>query len=156
MQSYRGSLNFQALGIGPEVIDRYFSMTASRIGGIGIRELAVETAIRHAAAFTRNETDPGLSSGGFVQWRKDGEYHMINPETVCLLQQAVRSGDYGLSMTGAGAPARFAVFWSLFRPRTPFRSKRSNRSNESYDDSKPVRCPTDPSAAKHTRPWRSR
>ncbi|MDD3959259.1 MAG: glutamate synthase large subunit [Oscillospiraceae bacterium] len=96
MQSYRGSQNFEALGIGPEVIDRYFSMTASRIGGIGIREIAVETAIRHAAAFTRNETDPGLSSGGFVQWRKDGEYHMINPETVCLLQQAVRSGDYEL------------------------------------------------------------
>ncbi len=96
MQSYRGSQIFEALGIGAEVIDRYFTMTTSRIGGIGISEIAEETALRHDAAFSPNDTDPGLSSGGFFQWRKDGEYHLINPETVILLQQAVRAGDYEL------------------------------------------------------------
>jgi len=96
MQSYRGSQNFEALGIGPEVVERYFTNTTSRIGGIGLPEIAGETAMRHAAAFTSNRTDPGLSSGGNFQWRKDGEYHLINPETVVLLQQAVRAGDYEL------------------------------------------------------------
>lgn len=96
VRSYRGSQNFEALGIGPEVIDRYFTMTTSRIGGIGLREIAEETARRHAAAFCENNTDPGLESGGFAQWRSDGEYHRVNPKTVGLLQRAVRSGDYAL------------------------------------------------------------
>ncbi|MBN1776438.1 MAG: glutamate synthase subunit alpha, partial [Clostridiales bacterium] len=78
------------------VIERYFTKTTSRIGGIGLEEIAEETAMRHVAAFGDNETDPGLESGGYIQWRNNGEYHLINPETVGLLQQATRTGDYEL------------------------------------------------------------
>lgn len=111
VRSYRGSQIFEALGIGSDVIDQYFTMTASRIGGIGLREIAEETAQRHSAAFFENKTDPGLDSGGIAQWRSDGEYHRINPETVGLLQRAVRSGDYELfkkysaAMNAAGRSA---------------------------------------------------
>ena len=94
IQSYQGAQIFEALGIGSEVIDRYFTSTPSRIGGIGLDEIAKEADIRHRAAYAANNPDEGLETGGVYQWRKDGEYHLFNPMTVHLLQQSVRTGDY--------------------------------------------------------------
>ena len=94
IQSYRGAQIFEALGIGKNVIDTYFTSTPSRIGGIGLDEIAHECNMRHAAAFAPCNPDQGLEAGGQYQWRKDGEYHQFNPMTVHLLQQSVRNGDY--------------------------------------------------------------
>ena len=94
IQSYRGAQIFEALGIGKQVIDTYFTSTPSRIGGIDLDDIASESAMRHTAAFSSNSTNQGLESGGFFQWRKDGEYHQFNPLTIHLLQQAVRTGEY--------------------------------------------------------------
>ena len=96
VKSYQGAQIFEALGIGEEVIDKYFTSTASRIGGIGIDEIAKEVDQRMEAAFMTSETQPGLATGGVYQWRKDGEYHMFNPKTIYQLQNAVRKGDYAL------------------------------------------------------------
>ena len=96
VKSYQGAQIFEAVGIGEEVIDEYFTATASRIGGIGLDEIAKETDMRMQDAFDKSELQSGLETGGNYQWRKDGEYHMFNPKTIYSLQKAVRQGDYNL------------------------------------------------------------
>jgi len=96
LQSYAGAQLFEAAGIGPELMDRCFRGSPSRIGGIGLEQLARQRLESHRQAYTEQ---PGanpriLPSGGFYKWRRDGEAHAWNPETVSLLQQAVRSGSY--------------------------------------------------------------
>jgi glutamate synthase (ferredoxin) len=97
VQSYRGAQIFEAVGIGEEVIDKYFTRTASRIGGIGLAEIEQESIMRHDSAFKgvkieRDTLDPGSN----FSWRKDGEEHLYNPETIYLLQRAVREDNYQL------------------------------------------------------------
>ncbi len=95
VQSYQGAQIFEAVGLSAALVDRYFTGTPSRIGGIGIEDLAVEVEERHAAAFDERAPDYGtLPIGGDWQWRKEGEYHLYNPESVHLLQRACREGDY--------------------------------------------------------------
>ena len=95
LQSYRGAQIFEAVGLNKAFIRPYFNWTASRIGGIGIDTVAAEVLQRHERAFpTRGREDSELESGGEYQWRRDGEYHLFNPETVFKLQHATRSGRY--------------------------------------------------------------
>ena len=94
IQSYQGAQIFEAVGIGRELIDRCFTATPSRIGGIGLAEIAATTGGRWAAACADPAVNPGLPTGGHYHWRSNGEYHQFNPMTVHLLQQSVRSGDY--------------------------------------------------------------
>ena len=97
IQSYQGAQIFEAIGIHQEVIDRYFTLTPSRIGGIDFEAIATESLARHTAAYDDRQAGPAvLESGGVNQWRKDGEYHLFNPETVHLLQYATREGNYNL------------------------------------------------------------
>lgn len=92
---YQGAQVFEALGISQKVIDRYFTGTVSRIEGLQITHIADETAKRHKKAYDQTSSDPLKSTGQF-QYKKDGEYHMYNPETIHLFQLAVRNGDYEL------------------------------------------------------------
>jgi len=95
IQSYRGAQIFESLGIKQSVIDKYFKGTASRVEGIGLEVIARETLLRHARAFpVRGGQEPVLDSGGEYQWRKEGEDHLFNPETVHLLQKSTRTNDY--------------------------------------------------------------
>jgi glutamate synthase domain-containing protein 2/glutamate synthase domain-containing protein 1/glutamate synthase domain-containing protein 3 len=95
IQSYRGAQIFEAIGLGKEVIDRYFTWTASRIGGIGLDIIARESLARHRKAYPERLINGHvLDPGGQYQYRKDGEFHLFNPETVHKLQYAVRTGDY--------------------------------------------------------------
>lgn len=94
VQSYQGAQIFEAVGISKEVIDRYFTKTASRIDGIGLDVIAGEVLIRHKNAFDERNTDEVLETGGQYQWRRDGEYHLYNPETIHKLQLACRTNDY--------------------------------------------------------------
>lgn len=97
IQSYRGAQIFEAIGINQSVIDNYFTWTPSRIEGIGLDEIAEETKIRHISAFDERAVDSDtLESGGAYQWRKDGEFHLFNPESVHKLQASCRNGDYEL------------------------------------------------------------
>ena len=91
IQSYTGAQIFEAVGLAPELIDAHFPGTASRIGGIGIDVLARETLDRHARAYPRTHEDL-LPVGGIYAWRREGEHHMWNPESIALLQHAVRHG----------------------------------------------------------------
>jgi glutamate synthase (NADPH) large chain len=97
--SYTGAQVFEALGLGRAVIDDYFTGTSSRLGGVGLDVLAEEVATRHRVAFPATATADGrahrgLETGGEYQWRRDGELHLFNPDTVFLLQHATRSRRY--------------------------------------------------------------
>jgi glutamate synthase (ferredoxin) len=97
VQSYRGAQIFEALGLGRDLVDRYFCWTASRLGGIGLEEIARETQMRHDAAYTaRTGKAPDLDLGGRYKWRRQGELHLMDAEHVALLQQAVNTGDFKL------------------------------------------------------------
>jgi glutamate synthase (NADPH/NADH) large chain len=93
LRSYHGAQTFEAIGLGREVIDRYFSGTDSRIGGIGLEEIAREALMRHRKAYV--EKPRGLESDGVYSYRKGGEKHAWNPEAIYLLQWACRANDYG-------------------------------------------------------------
>ena len=97
LQSYRGAQIFEAVGLDKTFVNRYFTWTASRLGGIGIDMVAEEVTRRHRRAFPeRGREDDTLDTGGEYQWRRDGEYHLFNPETVFKLQHATRSGQYDI------------------------------------------------------------
>ncbi len=97
IQSYRAAQIFEAIGLAKDFVDRYFTWTASRIGGIGIDVVAAEVLLRHHRAFPdRPLGEPELDWGGEYQWRRDGEYHLFNPETVFKLQHATRAKQYAV------------------------------------------------------------
>ncbi len=97
IKSYRGAQIFEALGIGKEVIDKYFTWTDSRIGGIGLDTIAEEAKLRHRRAYPRYHTNGQvLDEGGQYKWRKGSEYHAYNPKTIHTLQLATKNGDYDL------------------------------------------------------------
>ncbi|MDR2492078.1 MAG: glutamate synthase subunit alpha, partial [Coriobacteriales bacterium] len=96
VRSYHGAQVFEALGIAPEVIDRYFTGTVSRIGGVVLGDIELEAKARHADAFSPTTRRQPVGPGGDYKWRRDGEYHLLNPESIYYLQQAVRRGDYEL------------------------------------------------------------
>jgi glutamate synthase domain-containing protein 2/glutamate synthase domain-containing protein 1/glutamate synthase domain-containing protein 3 len=89
IQSYCGAQIFEAVGLERELIDRHFTGTASRIGGIGLDQLSTEAMERHFRAYPRTDRDL-LPVGGVLQWRRDGERHMWNPDTISKLQHSVR------------------------------------------------------------------
>jgi glutamate synthase (NADPH) large chain len=120
--SYRGAQAFEAIGLDKELIDTYFTGTTSRIGGVGIDELAREALTRHNRAWPGSEW-PLLPVGGLYAWRRDGERHGWNPETVTLLQQAARgeNGDgheaYESFRERADGGQRGLTLRGLMRPR---------------------------------------
>ncbi|MEO9138497.1 MAG: glutamate synthase large subunit, partial [Jatrophihabitans sp.] len=97
IQSYTGAQVFEAFGLAQPLVDEYFGGTPSRLGGIGLTEIAAETEKRHEAAYPLVDTTRAhrrLDVGGEYQWRREGELHLFNPETVFLLQHATRSRQY--------------------------------------------------------------
>jgi glutamate synthase (ferredoxin) len=97
LQSYCGAQVFEAVGLDRAFVDKYFTRTVSRIGGVGIDVIAEEVRRRHAKAFAvRDSGEHDLEWGGEYQWRRDGEVHLFNPETVYKLQHATRHGQYAI------------------------------------------------------------
>lgn len=95
IMSYRGAQIFEAVGLSHELVEDYFTGTTSRLGGVGLDVVAAETAARHAEAYPpsgNNQPHQALTTGGEYQWRRDGEEHLFDPETVFRLQHATRSG----------------------------------------------------------------
>jgi glutamate synthase domain-containing protein 2/glutamate synthase domain-containing protein 3/glutamate synthase domain-containing protein 1 len=89
IQSYCGAQIFEAVGLEPELIAKHFTGTASRIGGIGIDVLSTEALERHFRAYPQVDREV-LPVGGVLQWRRDGEVHIWNPDTIAKLQHSVR------------------------------------------------------------------
>ncbi|WP_341228585.1 glutamate synthase large subunit [uncultured Arcticibacterium sp.] len=98
LQSYQGAQIFECLGLNKTVVDKYFTGTVSRIGGLGINDIAKEVIVRHRVAYPKIEKDSvkRLEVGGVYQWKQRGEKHMFNPESIHLLQQSTKLGDKDL------------------------------------------------------------
>lgn len=96
LQSYKGAQIFEALGLNEEIINQCFTGTPSRIGGAGLNIIAQETIMRHNSAYQQNSANnmSTLPTGGLYQWRRDGEFHLWNPDTIATLQNAVKSNRY--------------------------------------------------------------
>ncbi|WP_329216310.1 glutamate synthase large subunit [Streptomyces sp. NBC_01485] len=97
--SYRGAQVFEAVGLDDAFVEKYFNGTATKIGGVGIDVIAKEVAARHAKAYPASGIAPAhraLEIGGEYQWRREGEPHLFDPETVFRLQHSTRAGDYDI------------------------------------------------------------
>ncbi|NQU97551.1 MAG: glutamate synthase large subunit, partial [Chloroflexi bacterium] len=95
LQGYQGAQIFEALGLSPELVDEFFTWTPTRIGGIGLEELAADIAANHRRAFPDSSIPAtlALDIGGLYLWRGTGEKHMWNPDTIALLRDACRRND---------------------------------------------------------------
>jgi glutamate synthase (NADPH/NADH) large chain len=125
VQSYTGAQIFEAIGISRPVVDEYFTGVASRIDGVGLDVIAQEVEQRHRIAYPTNPSERAhrdMQLGGEYQWRREGEYHLFNPETVFRLQHATRAGRYDVfkqytSLVNEQS-AQLATLRGLFRLRT--------------------------------------
>ena len=95
LQSYQGAQIFEILGLNKKVVDKYFTGATSRIEGMGLDEIAREALAKHHIAFSKTEIPvERLPVGGLYQWKRKGEEHLFNPQTIHLLQHATKSNDY--------------------------------------------------------------
>ena len=122
--SYTGAQVFEAVGLSSDVVDEYFTATVSRIGGIGLAEIAQEVLARHAIAWPDRPAELAhrdLAVGGEYQWRREGELHLFNPTTVHKLQHSTRTKQYKVFKEYTTAvddqAARLATLRGLFRLR---------------------------------------
>jgi glutamate synthase domain-containing protein 2/glutamate synthase domain-containing protein 3 len=127
VQSYHGAQMFEAIGLSPELIDRYFTGTGSRISGIDLDVLAEECRRRHEKAYPqKTQASPLLDLGGQYHYRAQGERHLWNPTTVAKLQHAVRAEDaksykeYADAINNAvGGPITLRGLWELVPSSKP-------------------------------------
>ncbi|HEY0001968.1 MAG TPA: glutamate synthase large subunit, partial [Actinoplanes sp.] len=128
VSSYCGAQVFEAVGLDNKLIQRYFAGTSGRIGGAGLGVIHAEVKARHEKAYPANPAERShrrLEVGGEYQWRREGEVHLFNPETVFLLQHATRSKQYDVfrkytakvDELAAAAGSLRGLF--TFRDRTP-------------------------------------
>jgi glutamate synthase (NADPH/NADH) large chain len=95
LQSYHGAQIFEIVGLNKEVVDHYFTGTVSRIGGLGLDDIAQEALHKHFTGFKRTGIEARvLPAGGVYQWKRRGEAHLFNPETVHLLQHSTRTNNF--------------------------------------------------------------
>ncbi len=116
---------FEAIGLASDVVDEYFTGTVSRIGGIGLDEIAAEVLVRHERAYPARPSELAhrdLDAGGEYQWRREGEFHLFNPTTVHKLQHATRTRRYDIFKQYTQAvddqSAHIGTLRGLFRVRT--------------------------------------
>jgi glutamate synthase (ferredoxin) len=97
IQSYQGAQIFEAVGLNKHVVQKYFTGTPSRIEGVELEVLAKEVQMRHEHAFPRVQVNGHvLDPGGEYQWRSDGEFHLLNPDSIHKLQRSCRTDNYPL------------------------------------------------------------
>ena len=97
LQSYQGAQIFEIIGLNKEVVDKCFTGAVSRIEGMGLDEIAREALVKHSLAFSKKSIPVDrLPVGGIYQWKRKGEFHLFNPQTIHLLQHSTRIGDYSI------------------------------------------------------------
>ena len=99
LASYTGAQLYQAIGISQSVLDEYFTGLSCPVGGIDLDDIAADVATRHQLAYLDRPDERAhreLEVGGEYQWRREGEYHLFNPDTVFKLQHSTRTGQYSI------------------------------------------------------------
>ena len=137
--SYTGAQIFEAVGLGPDVISTCFTGTTSRLGGVGFGVLAAETAARYRRAVPSRGAGPDhrrLETGGDYQWRREGELHLFNPETVFKLQHATRTRRYEIfkeyTRLVDDQSARLMTLRGMFRIRGVERGRRRGQHRPTW------------------------
>ncbi|MDX6287328.1 MAG: glutamate synthase large chain [Frankiales bacterium] len=137
--SYTGAQVFEAIGLSQELIDRHFTGTVSRLGGVGLDVIHEEVAARHRAAYPDNPVDTAhrrLWIGGEYQWRREGELHLFNPDTVFKLQHSTRTRRYEIFKDYTRAVDEQAE--KLMTLRGLFRLKEGERPAVPIEEVEPV------------------
>lgn len=132
LQSYQGAQIFEILGLNKDVVNKYFTGATSRIEGMGLDEIAKEVLAKHNFAFSKKDIPADrLPVGGIYQWKRKGEFHLFNPQTIHLLQHATSMNDYATfkkySKTVNDQGERACTLRSLFQFR-------KNRPSISIDE----------------------
>ncbi|MBY0427454.1 MAG: FMN-binding glutamate synthase family protein, partial [Cytophagales bacterium] len=97
LQSYQGAQIFEILGLDKSVVKKYFTGTVSRIGGLTLDGIAEEALMKHRLAFPEKDVPVNrLQVGGYYQWKRKGEFHLFNPDSIHLLQYSTRMNNYGI------------------------------------------------------------
>ncbi len=162
--SYTGAQVFEAIGLGQDLVDEYFVGTVSRLGGVGLDELAAEVAARHRVAWPDRPAELAhreLQGGGEYQWRREGEHHLFNPETVFRLQHGTRTKQYKIFKEYTALvndqSSKLATLRGLFRfkdgARPPVPIDEVEPVARSSSGSAPAPCRMAPSAWRPTRRW---
>ena len=95
LQSYQGAQIFEIIGINKDVVNKHFTGATSRINGMGLDEIAKEILAKHDLAFAKKSSPVDrLAEGGVYQWKRRGEFHLFNPQTIHLLQHSTKTNDY--------------------------------------------------------------
>ncbi len=120
LQSYMGAQIFEIIGLNKDLVNKYFTGATSRIEGMGLDEIARETLSKHFLAFSKKEVPVDrLPVGGIYQWKRKGEFHLFNPQTIHLLQYATKMNDYNIfkkySKTVNEQSEKAATLRSLFK-----------------------------------------
>jgi glutamate synthase (NADPH) large chain len=139
VSSYCGAQVFEAVGLDNKLLQRYFAGTSGRIGGSGLAEIHAEVKARHEKAYPANpaeRTHRRLEVGGEYQWRREGEVHLFNPETVFLLQHATRSRQYDVFRKYTEKVDSLAAEAGSLRGLFQFKS---DRQRISIDEVEPVK-----------------
>ncbi|HEY1113007.1 MAG TPA: glutamate synthase large subunit, partial [Chitinophagaceae bacterium] len=136
LQSYQGAQIFEIIGINKTVVDKYFTGATSRIEGMGLDEIAREVLAKHSFAFSKKAAPADrLPEGGIYQWKRKGEFHLFNPQTIHLLQHATKTADYATfkkySRTVNDQSEKACTLRSLFQFR-------SSRPSISIDEVEPA------------------
>jgi glutamate synthase (NADPH/NADH) large chain len=137
--SYTGAQIFEAIGLSSELVDEFFVGTVSRLGGIGLDEIAHEVEMRHRIAHPKRpelRVHRNLELGGEYQWRREGEHHLFNPETVYRLQHSTRAGRYDIFKQYTQQVDDQAK--DLYTLRGLFELKKGSRPAVSIDEVEPV------------------
>lgn len=124
LRSYRGAQIFEVIGLSQEVVDRCFTGTPARLGGIGLREIGEDVLYWHQQAFQAYPETRRLPDIGYVRFRREGEYHGFNPQVVTSLQKAVQTGDYEAykefsQMVHSGPPRTLRDLLEIRSDRSP-------------------------------------
>ncbi|MER5930528.1 glutamate synthase large subunit [Streptomyces sp. NPDC002054] len=139
--SYRGAQVFEAVGLNEEFVATYFNGTATKIGGAGLEVIAKEVAARHAKAYPASGIAPAhraLEIGGEYQWRREGEPHLFDPETVFRLQHATRNRRYDIFKKYTDRVNEQSERLMTLRGLFGFKTGESGRPAISVDEVEPV------------------
>ncbi len=139
LQSYQGAQIFEILGLNKDVVNKYFTGATSRIEGMGLDEIAKEVLAKHNFAFSKKDIPADrLPVGGIYQWKRKGEFHLFNPQTIHLLQHATKMNDYAIfkkySKTVNDQGERACTLRSLFQ----FRKNRPSISIDEVEDAENI------------------
>lgn len=139
LQSYQGAQIFEIIGLNKTVVEKYFTGATSRIEGMGLDEIAREALAKHFLAFSKKEIPVDrLPVGGVYQWKRKGEFHLFNPQTIHLLQYSTKMNDYATYKKYAKLVNDQSVKAATLRSQLQFKTNRPSISIDEVESAESI------------------